>query len=215
MIPIFTSSNHAPIFSDKGGKFRLKSKTEAELLEKEKEEQSKKLSKKYAKQRSILERDITIERYKSFSKVPRPSKEHTESWSFESEDQKDRDLDYIPTKEEAAINIEELYAKVDKSKKTSLNGVFPEGNFPEKDIETKKATSERSTPGIAEDPEYAVPDVKKSDAKNDAGNVDSDDYTELDSIVKTTSNEIEVDIEKQGKSLGKDVLSMPMNISLV
>ena len=189
----------------------MKSQTEAELFEKAKEESAKKMSKKYSKQRSILERDMTIERYKSFSKVPRPSKEHTESWSFELDDQKNEDLDYIPTKG-PAIDVDELYAKVDKSNRGSLNGVFPtmENENADDNSDEKKQLLERAMSDIAEDQEYAVPDFNRNNVNgnknidDDNYDDDDDDYTKVDSIIKNREKyrEIRVNIEKQGKSLG-------------
>ena len=103
------------MFTDKSGKFQLKSTTEADRMEKEREENTKRLSKKYIQQRSILERESTIQRFKSFSNVPRPSKEHTQSWGHDP-DEVGKDLDYIPTKD-VPDDRDELYAKIDKSNK--------------------------------------------------------------------------------------------------
>ena len=194
--------------SDKGGKFRLKSQTEAEEFEKAKEEHSKKISKKYAKQRSILERDITIERYKSISRVPRPSKKHTESWSFEVDSQLDGDLDYIPTREQPG-DLDDLYAKVDKTgTRGSLSAVFPtmKDEEVEEDGAGKYSVLERTMSDIIEHRDATLPATSKNNVSDDiAGDVDSDDYTDLDAVLQSrnVSQNIQVDIEKQGKTLGK------------
>jgi len=192
---------------DRGGRFRLKSQTEAEEFQKAKEEHSKKISKKYAKQRSILERDITIERYKSISKVPRPSKMHTESWSFEVDNQLDGDSDYVPTKEQLG-DLDDLYAKVDKSgTRGSISAVFPitKGGEVQENGAGKNNVLERTMSDIIEDRDGTVPAISKNNVSDDiADDVDSDDYTDLEAVLQSRniSQNIQVDIEKQGKTLG-------------
>ena len=146
--------------------------------------------------------------------MPRPSKEHTESWSFEldrdSSDEKGIDLDYVPTREQP-VNLDELYAKVDKSgARSSLDGVFP--RMTEDRVDGNMADSkhmlERTMSDIVEDKEAAVPDVDREDidgVRDMADADDSDDYTELDEIIneRKSIQNIKVYIEKQGKSLGK------------
>ena len=193
------------------------------MLEKEKQEKTKKISKKYAKQRSILERETTMQRYKSFSNVPRPSKEHTHSWHYDPDDAIDKDLDYIPTKD-TPFDPDELYSKVDKSQtRGKLDGVFTNGSGMSVDhsVQSGKKT-ERAMSDIVEDQEYSVPDINRNGTSN--GNVknenddeddDDGDYTPikpiLDSMKKppeirlesSKPREITVAIPKEGKSLGK------------
>ncbi|XP_065071593.1 PDZ domain-containing protein 7-like [Rhopilema esculentum] len=197
----------------KGGKFRLRSKQEAEEFEKEKEEHTKKISKKYAKQRSILERDITIQRYKSFSNVPRPSPEYTQSWDYEKDDTIGKDLDYIPTKDSPS-NLEELYAKVDKSSRKSLNDVvFSKQSEDSVDHANEHQRGlERTMSDIVEDQEYAVLNLngKKMMDENDNQTAtandddDDDDYTRISPILdrKREIQEIRVAVPKLGKTLG-------------
>ena len=204
--------------SDRGGRFRLKSQTEAEEFQKAKEEHSKKISKKYAKQRSILERDITIERYKSISKVPRPSKKHTESWSFEVDNQLDGDSDYVPTKEQLG-DLDDLYAKVDKSGiRGSISAVFPitKGGEVQENGAGKNNVLERTMSDIIEDRDGTVPAISKNNVSDDiADDVDSDDYTDLEAVLQSRniSQNIQVDIEKQGKTLGKCLDCCNINLS--
>ena len=139
--------------------------------------------------------------------MPRPSKEHTESWGFDFDGEKEKDLDYIPTKEQP-VDLDELYAKVDKSNtRASLNDVFPTTKNEKPDengIETKRAL-ERTMSDITEDKEVAGPHVDKNHVNGVASDLDSDDYTELDEIIhgRTNTQDIKVDIEKQGKTLGE------------
>ena len=167
------------------------------------------LSKKYAKQRSILERETTIERYKSFSKVPRASKEHTEAWILELDEKNDSGLDYIPTKE-GTTSIDELYAKVDKRNRGNLNGIFPllnNSEILEEDNVKGKLVAERTMSDIVEDQGYAVPDLNNA-SLNDDKNVDTESDDCIDSIGKKSHAKslIKVIVEKHGKTLGSVLL---------
>eukprot|EP00794_Sanderia_malayensis_P005558 gene5558-6243_t len=202
---------------DKGGKFQLKSKTEAEMLEKEREEQSRRLSKKYIQQRSILERESTLQRFQSFSNVPRPSREHTQSWSHDPDDL-NNDLDLIPTKDVSttpAKDVDELYAKVDKSR-PKIN--MEAAEIPSIVIEQneRKSSKPRSMSLIDEDIEYSVPDVmtekpaesQPTDATNECNNNndgdDDGDYSRVDTLpaAKKTTKSIAVPIRKDNMTLG-------------
>ncbi len=201
--------NCSPDLSDKSGKFQLKSKSEAERLEKERNEHSKRVSKKYIQQRSILERESTIQRFKSFRNVPQPSRQHTESWSCDP-DNSESDLDLIPTKDRSA-ELDGLYAKVDKSRPVvAKDGNVQEEIFEIPVIRKDDMTSVKHTMSdIEEGAEYTVQVGQKSNHSIKATvhsieDEDSDDYTKLDFIpVKKESEGIVVNVRKESKALGE------------
>ena len=215
----------------KGGKFSLKSKHELERMEKEKEEKTKRISKKYHQQRSILDRDSTIQRYESFRNMPQPSEKYTQSW----EPERNHDLDTTPVRDTSTENdIDSLYAKVDKKAKrnahnenavnditsrNSENATNPANVIPT--IEVTNSSEGNSSPKrsnlgpkmslISEDLEYYVPEKPLEDDSTKLDDyVDEDEaedgYTPLSAITSpmtSRSKELTVRIPKDKQSLGK------------
>ncbi len=174
-------------------------------MERERQENTKKASKKYAQQRSILERETTIQRFKSFSNVPRPSKQHAESWGHDP-DNPDDELDFIPTKE-VPQKIEEVYAQVDKIKYASQSGVTKDkgaSDVPLIITEDDQRPTQRTMSDIDEGLEdLSLSPTTKSVSHDDNDDDDDDGYSHVEPLLdKTQTRRIVVPVKKESNSLG-------------